>query len=54
MYIFYQIGSFGENVYKIGVTRRDEPQDRVRELSNASVPFKFDTHVFIFSKEALN
>lgn len=52
MYILSNIGSFGENVYKIGVTRRDEPQDRVRELSNASVPFKFDSHVFIFSKEA--
>jgi len=52
VYILSNIGSFGENVYKIGVTRRDEPHDRVRELSNASVPFKFDTHVFIFSKEA--
>jgi hypothetical protein len=52
VYILSNIGSFGENVYKIGVTRRDEPQDRVRELSNASVPFKFDSHVFIFSKEA--
>lgn len=52
VYILSNIGSFGENVYKIGVTRRDEPQERVRELSNASVPFKFDTHVFIFSKEA--
>jgi hypothetical protein len=52
VYILSNIGSFGENVYKIGVTRRDEPQDRVRELSNASVPFKFDNHVFIFSKEA--
>ncbi|ADZ09715.1 helicase A859L [Methanobacterium lacus] len=52
VYILSNIGSFGENVYKIGVTRRDEPQDRVRELSNASVPFKFDSHVFIFNKEA--
>lgn len=52
VYILSNIGSFGEDVYKIGVTRRDEPQDRVRELSNASVPFKFDSHVFIFSKEA--
>lgn len=52
VYILSNIGSFGENVYKIGVTRRDEPQDRVKELSNASVPFKFDNHVFIFSKEA--
>jgi hypothetical protein len=52
VYILSNIGSFGENIYKIGVTRRDEPQDRVKELSNASVPFKFDTQVFIFSKEA--
>ena len=54
VYILSNIGSFGENVYKIGVTRRDEPQDRVKELSNASVPFKFDNHVFIFSKEAFD
>lgn len=52
VYILSNIGSFGENIYKIGVTRRDDPLGRVRELSDASVPFKFDNHVFIFSKEA--
>ena len=52
VYIISNIGSFGENVFKIGVTRRDNPEERIRELSNASVPFKFDTHVFIFSKNA--
>ncbi|WP_295620098.1 GIY-YIG nuclease family protein [uncultured Methanobrevibacter sp.] len=46
------IGSFGEEVFKIGVTRRDDPEERIRELSNASVPFKYDSHVFIFSKDA--
>ena len=52
VYIISNIGSFGEGVFKIGVTRRDNPEDRIRELSNASVPFRFDTHVFIFSKNA--
>ncbi len=52
VYIISNIGSFGEDVFKIGVTRRDDPEERVRELSSASVPFKFDTHVFIFSKNA--
>ena len=52
VYIISNVGSFGKNVFKIGVTRRDNPEDRIRELSNASVPFRFDTHVFIFSKNA--
>ena len=52
VYIISNIGSFGEDVYKIGVTRRDDPQDRINELSNASVPFKYDAHAFIFSKDA--
>ncbi len=52
VYIISNIGSFGEDVFKIGVTRRENPEDRVRELSSASVPFKYDTHVFIFSKDA--
>ena len=52
VYIISNIGSFGKDVFKIGVTRRDNPEDRIRELSNASVPFRFDTHVFIFSKNA--
>lgn len=52
VYIISNIGSFGEDVYKIGVTRRDDPSVRVRELSNASVPFKYDVHAFIYSDEA--
>ena len=46
------IGSFGENVYKIGMTRRLEPLDRVRELGDASVPFEFDVHAMIYSDDA--
>ena len=52
VYIISNKGSFGEDVFKIGVTRRDNPEDRIRELSSASVPFKFDSHVFIFSEKA--
>ena len=52
VYVISNIGSFGENVYKIGMTRRLEPSDRVKELGDASVPFKFDTHAMIFSEEA--
>ena len=52
VYIISNVGSFGKDVFKIGVTRRDNPEDRIRELSSASVPFRFDSHVFIFSKNA--
>ena len=52
VYIISNVGSFGENVYKIGTTRRLDPQIRVDELSNASVPFKFDVHAMIFSDDA--
>ena len=52
VYIISNIGSFGEEIFKIGVTRRDNPEERIRELSSASVPFKYDSHVFIFSKNA--
>lgn len=52
VYIISNIGSFGENVYKIGVTRRDEPIGRIKELSGASVPFKYDIHALIFNKDA--
>lgn len=52
VYIISNIGAFGENVYKIGMTRRLEPQDRIDELSGASVPFKFDIHAMIFSDDA--
>lgn len=53
VYIISNIGSFGENVYKIGMTRRLDPQDRVDELGSASVPFRFDVHAFIFSEDAV-
>lgn len=52
VYIISNIGSFGENVYKIGMTRRLDPQDRVDELGDASVPFKFDVHAMIFTEDA--
>ena len=52
VYIISNIGSFGENVYKIGMTRRLEPTDRVRELGDASVPFAFDIHAMIYSENA--
>jgi vacuolar-type H+-ATPase subunit I/STV1 len=52
VYIISNIGSFGEDVIKIGLTRRLEPDDRVRELGDASVPFTFDTHAMIYSEEA--
>lgn len=52
VYIISNIGSFGEDVYKIGVTRRLEPLERIRELGSASVPFQFDVHALIFSEEA--
>ncbi len=52
VYVISNIGSFGENVYKIGMTRRLEPMDRVKELGSASVPFEFDVHAMIFSEDA--
>lgn len=52
VYIVSNIGSFGENVYKIGLTRRLEPMDRVKELGDASVPFSFDVHAMIYSEDA--
>lgn len=52
VYIISNIGSFGENVLKIGMTRRLEPQDRVDELGDASVPFDFDVHAMIYSDDA--
>jgi hypothetical protein len=52
VYIISNIGSFGENVYKFGMTRRLEPQDRIDELGNASVPFDFDVHGLIFTENA--
>jgi hypothetical protein len=52
IYVISNLGSFGENVYKIGMTRRLEPLDRVRELGDASVPFRFDVHALIYSENA--
>ena len=52
VYIISNVGSFGEDVYKIGLTRRLDPVDRIHELSNASVPFSFDIHAMIFSENA--
>lgn len=52
VYIISNIGSFGDNVYKIGMTRRLEPLDRVKELGDASVPFTFDVHAMIHSEDA--
>ena len=52
VYIISNIGSFGENIYKIGMTRRLEPMDRINELNNASVPFPFEVHAVIYSENA--
>ncbi len=52
VYIISNVGSFGENVYKVGMTRRLDPIDRVKELGDASVPFPFDVHAFIESDDA--
>lgn len=53
IYIISNLGSFGEDVFKIGMTRRADPQERVNELGDASVPFRFDVHSFIFSDDAV-
>lgn len=52
VYVISNVGSFGDNVYKIGMTRRLEPMDRVKELGDASVPFSFDVHAMIWSEDA--
>lgn len=52
VYVVSNIGAFGEDVFKIGMTRRLEPLDRIKELSSASVPFSFDIHAMIFSEDA--
>ncbi len=52
VYIISNIGSFGKNIYKIGLTRRLDPEIRVRELGDASVPFAFDIHAMIYSEDA--
>lgn len=53
VYVISNPGSFGEGVIKIGLTRRLDPMDRVRELGDASVPFRFDVHAIIFSEDAV-
>jgi hypothetical protein len=52
VYIISNIGAFGENIYKIGMTRRLDPYERIYELGDASVPFVFDVHAMIFSDDA--
>ena len=52
VYIISNLGSFGENVFKIGMTRRLDPADRVRELGDASVPFEFDIHAMVYTEDA--
>lgn len=52
IYVISNVGSFGEGVYKIGMTRRLEPMERVKELGDASVPFIFDTHAMIYCEDA--
>lgn len=52
VYVISNVGSFGDNVFKIGLTRRLEPLDRVRELGDSSVPFEFDVHAMLFSEDA--
>ena len=52
VYVISNIGAFGEGIYKIGMTRRLEPMDRIDELGDASVPFDFDVHALIFTEDA--
>jgi hypothetical protein len=52
--VISNIGAFGQGVVKIGMTRRLEPEDRIRELSDASVPFNFDIHALFFSEDAVS
>lgn len=53
VYVISNIGSFGDGIIKIGMTRRLDPMDRVRELGDASVPFRFDVHALFFSEDAV-
>jgi hypothetical protein len=52
VYVISNVGAFGEGVLKIGLTRRLEPEERVRELGDASVPFPFDIHALLYSENA--
>ncbi|WP_377829423.1 GIY-YIG nuclease family protein [Bradyrhizobium lupini] len=53
MYVISNVGSFGEKMVKIGMTRRLDPTERIRELSDASVPFNFDVRALFFSDDAV-
>lgn len=53
VYVISNVGAFGPGIVKIGMTRRLEPHDRIRELGDASVPFRYDTHALFFSEDAL-
>jgi hypothetical protein len=53
VYVISNVGAFGPGMVKIGMTRRLDPEDRVRELGDASVPFRFDTHALVFSDDAV-
>jgi hypothetical protein len=53
VYVISNVGAFGDRMVKIGMTRRLVPEDRVRELGDASVPFRYDTHALIFSNDAV-
>ncbi|SDY77531.1 T5orf172 domain-containing protein [Modestobacter sp. DSM 44400] len=53
MYVISNVGAFGESMVKVGMTRRLDPMDRVRELGDASVPFRFDVHAIHFSEDAV-
>jgi hypothetical protein len=52
VYVLSNVGSFGDGVFKVGLTRREDPNERVRELGDASVPFPYDTHVVLWSDDA--
>ncbi|MBS6275123.1 MAG: DUF4041 domain-containing protein [Actinomycetaceae bacterium] len=54
VYVISNIGAFGENMVKIGMTRRLDPMDRIKELSDASVPFNFDVHALFFTEDAVS
>ncbi len=53
VYVISNVGAFGDRVVKIGLTRREDPMQRVYELGSASVPFKFDVHALVFSQDAV-
>jgi hypothetical protein len=53
VYVISNVGAFGNDIVKIGMTRRLEPLDRVRELGDASVPFRYDVHAMVFSEDAV-